>query len=54
MDPLSKTPDVVWSQEAEDCEAYFLGKAVPGAVLGDDEAAVVVDAGDGAGPHVPC
>ena len=44
VDPLSKTPDVVWSQEAKDRQAYFLGKAIPGAVLGDDEGAVVVDA----------
>jgi len=52
MNPLSKTLDVVCSQEASDCQACDLGIAVPGAVLGDDESTVVVDADEVAGAAV--
>ena len=54
-DMLEQTPDVASDEQpAEDHQATTFGVAIVTFDLGVDEAAVVVDAGDGAGPHVPC
>ena len=52
VDYLSQELDVGWGQEAEDCQAGAVWVAVPVAVLGYEEAAVVVDADEVAGAHV--
>jgi len=49
---LTVSPDVVAPlQEAEDCNARGTGVPVTMAVLGDDEAAFVLDADEVAGAH---
>ena len=52
MDVLSKALDVGFAQKAEDGHAGGAGVAIKLAVLGDDEAAIVVDANEVAGAHV--